>query len=159
MKDLLKQAFTLASRGLTTVSDKYDKAGFYVWRGLMDDTFLTVDPLKFESPTLRRAAETCDWVKEQAVKYVYKDLLNKGATGDVGPKPNYKPVLLKAFEAAAPHLSRIQITSPAVMALTLGVATLTAYGFSHSGSNHVVPDMVATWYGANAPARTAPPPS
>lgn len=155
MKDLLREAFTLACHGLQTINTIYDRAGCYFWRAMMDEKFLAVDHTRLKSGPLRDAAQTYDWAKGKAQNYLYKDILHKGATGNVGPKPNYKPVLIKAFQTAAPYLARVNIANPTVAAITICAVICASHALSQNGPG-MVPDMVATWYGANIPGHTAP---
>lgn len=158
MKDLLKEAFTRASRGLDLLCDTFDRAGFYIWRAMTDETFLSMGHVPFKSNTLRDAADTCDWAKGRVQNYIYKDILNKGITGNVGPKPNYKPLLSKAFGAAAPHIARLHVANPAVMALSIAVIAAGMYMFAHDGSSYAAPEMMAMWHGAHGGQSSAPSP-
>jgi len=160
---LLGQAFALAGSCHHTISqtcnflhDTYDRMGCAVWRAMMDDQYLSLQTTAQDSKAYRETASLYDWGKKQVASWVYETLAEKGASGDVGPKPDIKPGLMNVAQAtvqtAGPYLARVNWTSP----LMIGALCLTAafaYAITHTGTSHgMAVDTLATIYGSKPSA-------
>jgi len=149
MTEVLRQAFALAYAPFHILGDMYDRAGFFCWRALMDDKFLALDPAHYSSPIFQEGIKLYDWAKVRAQASMFNDLSLKGASGDVGPKPDIKPNLMNMAQSSIPFLSRMPLNSPAFIGAVFIASLAVAWSATHGGPGHAVPDLVSTVYGAS----------
>lgn len=148
---VLREAFTLACNAVHKISELYDLAGFYAWRALTDEKFMTVGPSRFSSRPMQEGARLYDWACRRAQNAAFEAFTEKGLTNDYMPKPDIKSELVGFGKTLLPYTARIPWGNP-IVAGTLAVAfAVGAYAFTHGmgGAPHGVPEMLGTMYGSS----------
>lgn len=153
----LREAFALACKAVHKIGELYDLAGYYAWRALTDDKFLEIDPAHFSCKTVQKAVKLYDWARGRAQEAAFDTVTSMGLSGDIAPKPDLKPGLIRFGETCAPYLARVPWGSPAVgsaLLLSFGIA---AYAFATGvGGAHGVPELMGTIYGSSPNGTIAP---
>lgn len=148
MRHFLRKAFSKACNSFQRLTDLYYEASFAGYRLLMDDDFLTIDESKISSPLARRAVGFYHMARDKTQDGLSKHIFEKSASGDVGPKPDYKRPALKLAEALLIHAGRSHSTSMTLLGLTaIGAATMIA-AFGGGTPSHIIPDAMAAWLGS-----------
>ena len=157
MTHFLRKAF---DRARHTFTETYHQAGFAGFRLLTDDDFLLIQPENIKGPRRRKAAELWNILREKGQDGLYNFVTEKNATGNLGPKPDYKKPALKLAEHVLTHAGKSPITGAVMFGLTVAGVTAAAFGVHAAIANsHMVPDVMSAVLGSNARKGDIPQPA
>ncbi len=140
-----------------TIDDSYLRLGFFVWRLMHDEKFLSLSPAAVDSPLLRHGVEVYDAAKTQAQALLSDSFGKTVRTADYEQKPDIKPGLLNLAKTITPYLGRVNTGHPLFVAGVAITVAFAGYAISQMGAGHEIQNTAASLYGTtNQPKPNVP---
>lgn len=155
MNTTLTGAFKIGRLGLQSITDLYEKAGFFTMRALIDDSFFNINDDGITSPRLRKAASLLNSTTDLLQDKAFKRLSETYASSNLTPKPDIKKPLLNLGNVVLNGLTKMSVGQVAVLALGIGV-TVIATHLHGGGAASMASDTLATYLGVKPNSNPEP---
>lgn len=137
----LTEAFSAAASMYHAAVHLTDKAGYFMMRAMVDNTFLTPPAQLIPSQHMQKATDLCQWAVGRGQNWLLNTMQQHGQSG--GVKPDLKRGFIEVAQTAMPLLSRINWASPAVVGTAFAVVAIAA-SYSLAGTQGA--DLLGTIY-------------